>query len=453
MDKQNSSTSNKTKRDVIKTVNYIFNTNNLFMITVYVPCGSIYEHYGRNKRKHMAGVSHFLEHLLFKHTESFSGADILKEFTRIGGYYNASTDKDQTMFYVKTLTENYKVATDLLYDIVVKPVFSEEDINDERKVVLEELAQSLDDFSDALYDESTSTFIPTRNIYYPSVIGKKTHLQTMKIDDIVSYYKRHYNRYMVVVNCDKRDFKEVSAYIDGKFGNVNVNFDEPRLMRVSQLYQKPEKMLRIELNDTFQYNTAILFPSFRHSEVHKHLLLNFVKFCLTDAGLYSILSYEIREKRGLVYSIRMSNERMRYIGILRVTFATSNKDIVTILEMILSILYDLKTQGLSRAKLSYFKESYKNHMMYKFTNEEYRASWYGDNLFYGSTQTEKELIDGINKIKNEDVKNICQEVFTFKKMGVYTNGNYDDEQILSQGLRDKIDYWSSLTKEKRYPII
>jgi predicted Zn-dependent peptidase len=435
----------------VQKVNYIFNNNNLFFITVYVPCGSIYEHYGSNKKKKITGVSHFLEHLLFKHTENFTGADILKEFTRIGGYYNASTDKDQTMYYVKTLSENYKMATDLLYDIVVKPVFLKDDINDERKVVLEELAQSLDDFTDALYDESTSTLIPKSNVYYPSVIGKKTHLKAMNVDDIVAYYKRYYGKYMVVVNCDKRNaqqFKDVSSYIEGKFGlgSIGVDFDELKMLKVSQVFQHPQKMIRVELNETFQYNTAILFPSFRYREADKHLLLNFVKFCLTDAGLYSILSYEVREKRGLVYSIRMSNERMRYLGIIRVTFATSNKDIVSILEVIMSVLYDLRKNGLSKSKLAYFKESYRNHMMYKFTNEEYRASWYGDNLFYGSTQNEKELFDGIKKIRNEDVKTICREVFNFKRMGVYTNGNYDDERMLLQNLQEKIDYWSSLRR-------
>lgn len=443
----------------VRKVNYIFNNNNLFIITIYVPCGSIYENYGSNRNKKIAGVSHFLEHLLFKHTENFTGADILKEFTRIGGYYNASTDKDQTLYYVKTLTENYKVATDLLYDIVVKPIFLEKDINDERKVVLEELAQSLDDFSDALYDESTSTIIPKNNVYYHSVIGKKSHLKALKLNDIVTYYKRYYDKFLVVINCDKRNtqqFKEISAYIEGKFGQGNtkksIDFDELKMLKISQVFQPPKKTIRIELNETFQYNTAILFPSFKYCEASKHLLLNFVKFCLTDAGLYSILSYEIREKRGLVYSIRMSNERMRYLGIIRVTFATSNKDIVTILEMIMSILYDLKINGLSKSKLSYFKESYKNHMMYKFTNEEYRASWYGDNLFYGSTQNEKDLFDGITKIRNKDIKTICTEVFNFKKMGVYSNGNYENENMIIQNIRGKIDYWSSLKKEKRYPM-
>lgn len=405
----------------------------------------MYENYGNNRTKKLAGVSHFLEHLLFKHTENFTGADILKEFTRIGGYYNASTDKDETMFYVKTLTDNYKIATDLLYDIVVKPVFLKEDVRTERKVVLEELAQTLDDFTEELYDKSTSTLIPKNNAYYPSVIGKKTHLQDMNIEDILKYYKQHYQDFMVVVNCDKQHFHSINKYVEEKFGigiKSVANFDDPKFLKISQILQQPDKMIQVDLTDTFQYNTSMLFPSFRYCEVRKHLLLNFVKFCLTDAGLYSILSYEIREKQGLVYSIKMSNERMRYLGILRINFATSNKDIVKIIGIIMNILYDLKIHGLSKDKLIYFKESYKNHMMYKFTNEEYRASWYGDNLFYGTSQNEQDLFDGIKNITNKDIKKICKEVFQFKRMGIYTSGNYDnkDNELVNK-LKDAIDVW------------
>lgn len=405
----------------------------------------MYENYGSNKTKKLAGVSHFLEHLLFKHTENFTGVEILQEFTRIGGYYNASTDKDETMFYVKTLTENYQIATDILYDIVVKPIFLRDDVKTERKVVLEELAQTMDDFSEELYDESTTTLIPKNNPYYPSVIGKKTHLQDMNMEDIVMYYKQHYKDFMIVINCDKQHFNNISKYVQKKFG-IDIksvsNFDDPQFLKVSQVLQQPEKMIRVELTDTFQYNTSILFPSFRYCEVRKHLLLNFVKFCLTDAGLYSILSYEIREKQGLVYSIKMSNERMRYLGILRMNFATSNKDIVNIVGIIMSILFDLKLHGLSRDKLKYFKESYKNHMMYKFTNEEYRASWYGDNFFYGTSQNEKDLFDGIISITNKDIKNICREVFQFKRMGIYTNGNYGNyNNELVDKLKDTVDGW------------
>lgn len=424
----------------VNKVNYLYNTNNLFIITVYVPCGSIYESYGIMKKKNYHGLSHFIEHLLFKHTENFTGKEILQEFTRIGGYYNASTDKDQTLYYVKTLTENYKTAIDLLYDIVIKPVFSKQDINTERKVVLEELAQSKDDFGDTLYEESTYTLLSKDNIYAPTVIGKKSHLQAIKIDDIIKYYKKHYQHVMVVVNCDKRSSADIKEYVSMKFGtNEKVSFYNPKMyIEANRFCTDINDRLQIELNDTYQYNTTILFPSYAFSKSKKNTILNFIKYCLTDAGLYSILSYEIREKRGLVYSIRMYNERMRYLGTLRVTFATSNKDIVSILGVILGVFNNIKKHGLSDDDLKYFKDSYKNYMMYKFTNEEYRASWHGDNLFYGSKQTQQDLMKHITNLTNDDIKKISKEVFQYDKMGFYTNGNYDNKNKIYKSLQEII---------------
>jgi predicted Zn-dependent peptidase len=428
--------------EVVKSskINYLYNTNNLFIITVYVPCGSIYESYGKIKKKNIDGLSHFIEHLLFKHTENFTGKEILQEFTRIGGYYNASTDKDQTLYYVKTLTENYKTAIDLLYDIVLKPVFQKEDIITERKVVLEELAQSKDDFGDALYEQSTYTLLSKNNIYAPSVIGRKSHLQSIKVDDVIKYYNQHYKDIMVVINCDKRYLHEIGEYVSMKFGsNDKISFYNPKMYIEANRFTKDDNdRLQIDINDTYQYNTTILFPSYEFSKSKQNTILNFLKYCLTDAGLYSILSYEIREKRGLVYSIRMHNERMRYLGLLRITFATSNKDIVNILGVICTLLNNIKNNGLSKDDLKYFKDSYKNYMMYKFTNEEYRASWYGDNLFYGSKQTQKDLMKDINGLTNNDIKQISKEVFQYHKMGFYTNGNYDNKNELYKSLKDLI---------------
>lgn len=424
----------------VRKINFLYNKNGLFIITVYVPCGSIYENYGKYKNKSFQGLSHFIEHLLFKHTENFTGKEILEEFTRIGGYYNASTDKDQTLYYVKTLTENFKIAVDLLYDIVVKPVFLENDIKTERKVVLEELAQTKDDLGDALYEQSTYTLLPKKNIYSSTVIGKKTHLQSIEIEDVLLFYKKHYKNIMVVINCDERYSNEIQRYVSSKFGkNDNISFYNPRMHKASNRFNSLQhKRFSIVINDTYQYNTTLIFPSYKFSDSTNNTILNFIKYCLTDAGLYSMLSYEIREKRGLVYSIRMSNERMRYLGMLRISFATSNRDIVNILSVIFDVLDNLKNYGLPRDDLKYFKDSYKNYMMYKFTNEEYRASWYGDNIFYGATQTQQQLIDDIKNISNQDIKRVSKEVFQYHKMGFYSNGNYPDKAELYRSLQDMI---------------
>lgn len=438
------------KKSIVKKINYIYNDDGLFILTVYVPCGSIYEHVGEFKGQKLAGMSHFLEHLLFKHTENFSGQQILKAFTQIGGYYNASTDKDQTMYYVKTLTENYQLATTLLYDIVAKPIFQEHELEVERKIVLEELASSKDNLTDVVYEQSTTTLLGKDNPYLPSVIGTQANLKGITTREVLKYYRAHYDNVMVVIDCDRKVRNEVQRFVTKLFGVnqpisfYNSAFEAPSLRFIH------DQSNRIQLvpSETYQYNTSILFPSFKFADVHKHILLNFVKFCLSDAGLYSIMTYEIREKRGLVYSIRMTNERMRYTGVFRITFGTSNKDLVGILDVMLSIMSDLKQFGLSKKNLAYFKTSYKNHLKYKFANEEFRASWVGDNLFYGCPISVSKFFQMIDDIDNTHFMTTCRKVFVFNRMGIYSTGAYNNIRTIKKEIVQLIETHNVYAKKE-----
>ena len=398
----------------------------MFILTVYIPSGSIYENIGANKDKAIDGVSHALEHVLFKRTVKYTGQEILKAFTSIGGIYNASTDKDETMFYVKTLTENFELATSLIHNIVVKPVLKAEDIEIERQVVLEELAKYQDDMSDAIYEDSTPVLLDKSNIYSPPVIGQKRHLQKMSVEEIIKYYRERYQDIMVVISCDKNHRGKIHKYVTKLFGrNGFVDFYEPKLEPLSLRFEQKEKV-KIVSADIHQYNTVVLLPSFKYADMKNSTILNFLTYCLCDAGLYSILTYEMREKRGLVYHVSMDNERRRYLGVLRTSFATSNKNIISILKVMFDVINDIKSNGLTVKKLAFFKTSYTNHLQYRFTNAEYRAAWTGENLFYGCISSETELLKFVKSISNDDIKRICSEVFRYDKMGIYSTGSYDD---------------------------
>lgn len=404
-------------------VHFIHNGNGMFILSVYIPSGSIYEITGSYARKQMQGISHFLEHLLFKHTENYTGNELLKLFTQLGGYYNASTDKDETIFYIKTMVENYQLATDIIHDIVVKPLFNSKDITLERKVVLEESARLQDSLDDIIYDESTTTLLPSSNIYSTSVIGLKSHLKNMRVSDIKAYYRDRFKNMTVLVNCDKSYLGDVKAYIKRKFRDCQRLPDEPQLYSLSQQFHSVVKVIDANIN---QYNTVLLFPSYKFSDIKANIVLQFLQFCLTGAGLYSLLVYEIREKRGLVYSIQFTNERHRYLGVTRIVFATSNKDTVNIVRVILDLLRNMAKNGLSTDALLYFKKSCINFYRFKFANEEYRTSWHGHNMFYGCDLTEEKMIDMITNITNDDIKGVATEVFGSKFKGVYTMGRYND---------------------------
>jgi predicted Zn-dependent peptidase len=415
-------------------LNFITNNSGLFMMTIYVPSGSIYENIGSFKDKKVSGISHFIEHLLFKHTEKYTGKEVLQNFTKLGGFYNASTDKDQTMFYVKTLVENYNMAIDLLYEVVMRPRFKRYEVGTERKIVLEELGQTKDDYDDILYKGSNESIFDKDNIYLPPVIGNKSHLTHTKFNTLWEYYCKRFKNCLVLVNCDHSYRQKVNDYIVAKMFNgkkelKQFDFYEPELEKLSL---KTIRKVIVDVQDTVQYNSCLTFLSYPFKDFKNNIILDFVKFCLTDAGLYSVLSYAIREKRGLVYSIKATNEKMRYIGLFKIYFGTSNKNLVSILQVIVDLLSDIKKDGLKKDVLLFYKTSYLNHVKYRFTNEEYRATWHGDNIFYGIQLTEKEYIAYIEKITNEDIKKIFDHVFKFPSMSIYTFGKYKDTKALQK---------------------
>jgi len=418
---------------MVKKVNFIYNDEGLFILQVHIPSGSIYEHHSK---RNINGVSHFLEHMLFKHTENYSGKEILEAFTKLGGYYNASTDKDETIFYVRTLAENFELATNLIYDIVRKPVFKANELVQERKVTLEEMASSKDDLEDSIYEHGNKTLLCPKNVYYSPVIGTKSHLENLNVGAVLRYYKHRFQDYVVLVNCDTRYKRQVKNLCYEKFGQAQkVNFNERDVEKASKcLVKDPWKRIRIVVSDTYQFNTQLVFKGFKFGKQSENIQMKFIKYCLTGAGLYSLLYYELREKRGLVYNVTLSNEAFRYVGLVKISFGTSNKDTVGIVNVVKDVLGDLKKNGLSKEKLTFFKESYVNNIKYKFIDQETRTTWYGEHLFYGCNTNETKYIDAIERISNDDLKAICNKVFDFSNMGFMSMGPYDEPNEIKNNM-------------------
>jgi predicted Zn-dependent peptidase len=418
---------------MVKKINFIYNDDGLFVLQVHVPSGSIYEH---KSKRNIKGISHLLEHMLFKHTENYTGKELLEAFTKLGGYYNASTDKDETIYYVRTLCENYELATNLIYDIVQKPVFKANELVQERKVALEEMASSKDDLEDTIYESGNTTFLCPKNVYSSPVIGKKTHLETMNIKELERYYKERYSKYIVLVNCDKKYKNKVKELLYKKFRQTkHVSLEDKDLAHLSKcVYPIAHQRVRIAVSDTHQYNTQLIFRGFKYSNISNNVQLKFVKYFLTGAGLYSLLYYELREKRGLVYNVTMSCERYRYLGLVKISFGTSNKDTIGIIKVVIKMINEIIQHGLTKEQLQFFKESYVNNIKYKFIDQESRSEWHGENIFYGCKLSEQKYIDMVMSINNDDIRKICQKVFNLKEMGFMTMGPYDKPKDIKNNI-------------------
>jgi len=423
---------------MVKKINILNNKNDNFHIIIYVPAGSIYES-DQNR-----GISHLLEHMVLKHTKQYNELGLLKEITALGGSYNAVTDRDTTFYYIMTNSENYKKACDILHSVIYEPVFLHHELDLERKIVLEEIDKRNDNDAE-LMNLSYLTVLKDDNKYAYPVEGSEKTLNNITTKDLVKYFKEHYSEFNVVVNCDYKIKNEVEKYVLHKFGpNKDVNFTNTGMMFGSLSFDSRLFVIKRQYK---QYTTHLLFPSFPRSMVKENAILTFIKYFLSSAGLYSILMFQLRTKRGLIYSISSMNEVYRYLGIIRFAISTSDKNTDQIINIVLDILYKISSNGLDKNTLNYYKKGFLNEQKYAFTSPEFITSLRGEQLFYDGDIEYSDYINIIKNITNDDIKNISKQVFDFNKLGILTYGKYNNIKSMEAKIIDLVDTYTNISKK------
>jgi len=420
-------------------INFITNDTNLFHIFVYVPLGSIYEDEKVN------GISHLLEHMLFKHTKKYNEEELLKEITSLGGNYNATTDKDVTMYFIMTNGDSYKKAIDILHSMVCEPVFTQSELDMERKVVLEEISKHSD--YDDIYKLTSETILEKGNKYLLPVGGNETTLNNITLGDIKKYYKKYYKNFSVFVNSDKKYINKVKKYVFKVFGSNKIidNDNHPDLKCTST---KLTNMLTLFQKNSKQYSTVISLPSFPKNMVKENIILEFIKYCLISSGLYSIILYQLRAKRGLVYSLYSVNETYRFIGLFKIYINTLDHKTDYILSIIFNIISKMKKKGFSNSILQKYKKSYLNEQKYAFTNDYYNTIFTGEAIFYNSFISKEDYFEFINNISNDDIIKIANQIFDFSKMGILTYGKYANISNMENQIVDITETYKNLLLKK-----
>ena len=255
----------------------------------YVGTGS------RNESAEENGVSHFLEHMAFKGTETRSAAAIAEEIEAVGGHINAYTAREQTAYYVKVLKEDTALAADIIGDILTHSTFEPEELERERGVILQEIGQANDTPDDIIFDHFQTAAYPSQPLGRP-VLGLEAGIKSMPRSVLTGYMKRHYAHANVVVAAAGNLEHEVVLDLVGRhFTDLPAN---PPPAMAQATYKGGEFR---EDRDLDQVHIVLGFPSvgFADPDYYPTLLLS----TLLGGGMSSRLFQEVREKRGLVYSI------------------------------------------------------------------------------------------------------------------------------------------------------
>lgn len=256
---------------------------------VWVQAGSRFETAANN------GVSHLLEHMAFKGTAQRSARDIAEEIEAVGGHLNAFTSREMTAFHATTLKDNVDVAIDIIGDILQNSVFDQQELEREREVVLQEIGQAFDTPDDIVFDHFQSTAFPEQPLGRP-VLGPPEIVASMTRDTLMGYMGTHYTPpRMIFAAAGKLDHDVIVAMVEAQFSRVEAGIVE---QPAAALYRGGD--IR-ETRDLEQVHFVLGFESVGFHDPDYYAIA--VAASTLAGGMSSRLFQEIREKRGLVYSI------------------------------------------------------------------------------------------------------------------------------------------------------
>ena len=307
-------------------------------IGVWVNAGSVFESGAE------AGISHFIEHMVFKGTARRSAADIAAEMDAVGGNLNAFTAKECTCFYAKVLDEDLPLAVDMLSDITLHPALDAQEMEKEKRVVIEEILMSEDSPEDKAFETAGSAYY-RGTVLSSAILGTAKTVSAFTRDQVLSYMAQRYISGNMVVACAGSFAPETllplleEAFSDCPRGEGDmVKEREPRAGKRWLFVRK----------DTEQVNACLMLPGYRLDTAE-----NFALAVLSNAlggSMSSRLFQKIREELGLAYSVYTYPMAYRDTGAICLYFGSGEKQAVRTLELALGELDKLRTGGLTEAE-------------------------------------------------------------------------------------------------------
>ncbi|GAE29298.1 M16 family metallopeptidase [Halalkalibacter hemicellulosilyticus] len=370
-------------------------------IGIWVGTGSRFEEENEN------GISHFIEHMLFKGTKTRSAADIAEEFDRIGGQVNAFTSKEYTCYYAKVLDTHSKVAVDVLSDMFFHSVFAEDELVKEKNVVFEEIKMVDDTPDDIVHDLLSEASYGNHSLGYP-ILGTVQTLSEFKESHLRDYMNQYYTGDYVVISVAGNLTDDLMEQLTNTFAKVKKTPNKPIL---NDPTFSPNHVVRQK--DTEQAHICLGYPGLPigHDDVYSLIVLN----NYLGGSMSSRLFQEIREKRGLCYSVFSYHSSYCDSGLLTVYAGTGHQQLNDLAEAIQFTISELAEKGLSEQELKYGKEQLKGNIMLSLESTNSRMSRNGKNeLLLKQHRSLDEMIKEIDRVELNTVNQLASTILTKK---------------------------------------
>ncbi len=387
-------------------------------IGVWVKTGS------RDEDPQWNGISHFLEHMVFKGTSNRTAEEIARQVDSIGGNMDAFTAKECICFNAKVLDEHLPVALDILSDLVLNPIFDGTDIGRERRVILEEIKMDEDNPDYLVHEIFTQNFWKDHPLGKP-ILGTKETVKRFERPVVQEFYRERFNPGNLIVcaagNLDHRRFVELAGQrFEGmKPGSNGYHSQPPKV--VSRIILRNKKALE-------QVQICVGVPS--HPIAHEKRYASYILNTVLGGGMSSRLFQNIRERQGLAYAIYSDLSPYRDTGCLSVYAGTSRESATKVVDSVVAEFRKMKHEPVPQDELRRAKDQLKGSLMLSLESSMARMSnlarqeMYFDR-FYGLD----ELIEHIEAVTAEDLQALAHEFFRTESIAVTVLGNLNGLKI------------------------
>lgn len=395
-------------------------------VLVLVGTGSKYE------TKDINGISHFLEHMMFKGTTKRPGKlDIARELDAIGAEYNAFTGKEYTGYYAKASAEKLDVIMDVVFDIFLNSKLAQEDIDTERGVIVEELNMYRDMpqryvadlFEKLLYGDQPAGW---------DIGGEKETVMSLKRDQFVNYFNTHYVAKNTIIAVAGNINPEVIKDKAGKYFADIRKSDQVTKLPVKE--KQSGSALLLHYKETDQAHFYLGFRSYDMHDKRKYALG--ILGTVLGGGMSSRLFEEVRDKRGLAYYIGAGNETATDTGFFRVKAGVNNEKVYEAIKVVMDEIRKIKDKGITPEELQRAKDNIDGSLALGLEHSDAVANAYAEPiLFENKVLTPEEELGKIKKVTLEEIHRVAQEIFEDSKLNLALIGPFKDPEPFRKNLK------------------
>ncbi len=380
---------------------------------VWVDVGS------RNERGAENGLCHFIEHMLFKGTRRRDARQLAAALESLGGSLNGFTSREQTCFYARFLDEHLPTAVDVLADLTCNSTITAEHVEREKKVVLEEIKEALDNPSDKIHDIFATTFWGNHPLGQ-TIMGSPKNIMALSRPDVLHFMKEHYRSGSVVVAASGSiNHDKLVKMVMEKF-RFAPGISNSALMAG----YRADRTVKLQKSGGKQTHLCLGFSTPPYSRPEKMTILALSSYL--GGGMSSVLFQKIREDRGLAYAVYSFNDFYRDAGVFGVYLGTDGDNLAKATALVLLELRKMKRQKLSPTQLKTLKSQMKGHLILSQESPNGRMNRLArQELMVGRFQTVQEMIQEIERVSASGICEMANRILDESKVAVAVLGPVD----------------------------